>query len=132
MSVPMSFVTLAVNDVQQAAQFYQRLWGIAPRWIKEGMAVMELQNIRLALATPALLQQETGLSMRVGRASTSLISFNLSSREKVDLCMANACDAGATSSRSPVETAWGGYAGFFQAPDGQFWEAVWNPKYKMT
>lgn len=26
------------------------------------------------------------------------------------------------------ETFWGGYAGYFQDPDGHLWEVVWNPQ----
>jgi predicted lactoylglutathione lyase len=26
-----------------------------------------------------------------------------------------------------VETFWGGYAGYFQDPDGHLWEVLWNP-----
>jgi uncharacterized glyoxalase superfamily protein PhnB len=25
------------------------------------------------------------------------------------------------------QTFWGGYAGYFQDPDGHLWEIVWNP-----
>jgi predicted lactoylglutathione lyase len=26
-----------------------------------------------------------------------------------------------------VDTFWGGYAGYFQDPDGHLWEVAWNP-----
>ena len=34
---------------------------------------------------------------------------------------------GADIVREPADTFWGGYAGYFQDPDGHLWEIVWNP-----
>ena len=36
--------------------------------------------------------------------------------------------AGATITKPAGETFWGGYAGYFQDPDGHLWEVVWNPQ----
>jgi uncharacterized glyoxalase superfamily protein PhnB len=41
--------------------------------------------------------------------------------------MSQAERAGATIVKQPKETFWGGYAGYFQDPDGHLWEIVWNP-----
>jgi uncharacterized glyoxalase superfamily protein PhnB len=41
--------------------------------------------------------------------------------------MKEAGGAGATITKPAQETFWGGYAGYFQDPDGHLWEAVWNP-----
>jgi len=27
----------------------------------------------------------------------------------------------------PRDRPWGSYSGYFQAPDGQLWEIIWNP-----
>ena len=27
-------------------------------------------------------------------------------------------------------TFWGGYAGYFQDPDGHLWEVAWNPQFE--
>ena len=27
---------------------------------------------------------------------------------------------------------WGGYAGYFQDPDGHLWEVVWNPQFALV
>jgi predicted lactoylglutathione lyase len=29
-------------------------------------------------------------------------------------------------------TFWGGYAGYFQDPDGHLWEVVWNPQWELA
>ncbi|MBZ0293822.1 MAG: VOC family protein, partial [Anaerolineae bacterium] len=30
----------------------------------------------------------------------------------------------------PHHTFWGGYAAYFQDPDGHLWEVVWNPEWE--
>jgi uncharacterized glyoxalase superfamily protein PhnB len=46
----------------------------------------------------------------------------------VDEVMAQAAAAGAVIVKTAQETFWGGYAGYFQDPDGHMWEVVWNPR----
>lgn len=45
--------------------------------------------------------------------------------------MAQASSAGATIVKAAQETFWGGYAGYFQDPDGHLWEVVWNPQWTL-
>ena len=44
-----------------------------------------------------------------------------------DEVMAQARAAGARITKEPHDTFWGGYAGYFQDPDGHLWEIMWNP-----
>ena len=39
--------------------------------------------------------------------------------------------AGARITKPAAETFWGGYAGYFQDPDGHLWEVAWNPKFVL-
>jgi len=43
--------------------------------------------------------------------------------------MTDAERAGARIVKPAGETFWGGYAGYFQDPDGHLWEVVWNPQW---
>jgi uncharacterized glyoxalase superfamily protein PhnB len=56
------------------------------------------------------------------------LAHNVSSREEVDAVMKQAKDAGAVIVKPARETFWGGYAGYFQDPDGHLWEVAWNPQ----
>jgi hypothetical protein len=38
-------------------------------------------------------------------------------------------NAGAVIVKPAEETFWGGYAGYFQDPDGHLWAVVWNPQW---
>ena len=41
--------------------------------------------------------------------------------------MEQAKRAGARITKPAEETFYGGYAGYFEDPDGHLWEATWNP-----
>jgi uncharacterized glyoxalase superfamily protein PhnB len=59
------------------------------------------------------------------------LAHNVGSREEVDRIVAAAADAGATVTKAPVETFYGGYAGFFRDPDGHVWEIAHNPGFTL-
>lgn len=59
------------------------------------------------------------------------IGHNVNSKEEVDAVMKQAKEAGAKIVKSAQDTFWGGYAGYFQDPDGHLWEVVWNPQMKI-
>jgi len=42
--------------------------------------------------------------------------------------MQQAAQAGASVIKPAAATFWGGYAGYFQDPDGHLWEVVYNPQ----
>jgi uncharacterized glyoxalase superfamily protein PhnB len=42
--------------------------------------------------------------------------------------MQQAKRAGAKILKAAADTFWGGYAGYFQDPDGHLWEVLWNPQ----
>lgn len=43
--------------------------------------------------------------------------------------MSQAQAAGAAVVKPAQDTFWGGYAGYFQDPDGHLWEVAWNPQW---
>ncbi|CAE6940628.1 VOC family protein [Ectopseudomonas khazarica] len=63
------------------------------------------------------------------RISVITLGHNLASAEEVDALMAQAAAAGAMLVKPAQATFRGGYAGYFQDPDGHLWEAVWNPQW---
>ena len=60
-------------------------------------------------------------------ATELTIGHNVRSPEEVDAVMEQARRAGATIVKPAGKTFWGGYAGYFQDPDGHLWEVAWNP-----
>lgn len=58
------------------------------------------------------------------------LGHNVSAKGEVDEAMSRAQVAGASIVKPAQNTFWGGYAGYFQDPDGHLWEIVWNPAWE--
>ena len=56
------------------------------------------------------------------------LGHNVTTKEEVASVMAQAAKAGAKIVKSAHQTFWGGYAEYFQDPDGHLWEVAWNPQ----
>lgn len=128
-------ITLGVDDLERAVRFYRdglglRTEGIIGREFEHGaVAFFDLQpGLKLAVWPRKSLAHDTGLAMGPMSATAYSLGHNVASRADVDVVMAQAKAAGATIVKSAADTFWGGYAGYFQDPDGHLWEIVWNPQ----
>ena len=59
------------------------------------------------------------------------LAHNVRSESEVDRVISEARAAGATISRQPGPTPWGGYSGVFVDPDGHPWEVAHNPGFEL-
>jgi catechol 2,3-dioxygenase-like lactoylglutathione lyase family enzyme len=134
-----TLLTLGVDDLERAVRFYRdglglKTEGIIGKEFEHGaVAFFELQSgLRLALWPRASIAHDTGLP--AGRASPTdfTVAHNVNSKAEVDQVMAEARKAGAAIVKPAHDTAWGGYAGYFQDPDGHVWEVAWNPAWKIS
>lgn len=73
------------------------------------------------------IEQDTGIPLSPRSPTSLTIGHNVASKQEVDAIMAEADRAGAEIVKRAQDTFWGGYAGYFQDPDGHLWEIVWNP-----
>lgn len=126
---------LGVDDLARAVAFYRdglglRTKGIVGREFEYGaVAFFELQHgVQLAPWPRASLARDTGLPVQPGSATEFSLGHNVNSKAEVDGVMAQAAQAGAAIVKPAADTFWGGYAGYFQDPDGHLWEVAWNPQ----
>ena len=134
MDARITLITLGVDDLPRAVAFYRDGLG----WQTPGIVGTEFDHgavafftlaggLRLALWPRASLAADSGLPV-TGRGSHEvLLAHNVGSRDDVDAVMGVASRAGARVVKAPVDTFYGGYAGYFQDPDGHLWEVAWNP-----
>jgi catechol 2,3-dioxygenase-like lactoylglutathione lyase family enzyme len=127
-------ITLCVADLERAVGFYGDGLGLATPGIIGtefefgAVAFFDLQpGLKLALWPRTSLARDTGLPAGAPSPTEFSLGHNVASREEVDAVMAQAQDAGAVIVKPARDTFWGGYAGYFQDPDGHLWEVVWNP-----
>jgi catechol 2,3-dioxygenase-like lactoylglutathione lyase family enzyme len=134
MKPSVSVITLGVEDLERAVAFYRdglglHTAGIVGTEFEYGaVAFFELQRgLRLAVWPRRSLAHDSGLAPTPPSATDLSLGHNVSSQAEVDAVMAQAEAAGARIVKPAQATFWGGYAGYFQDPDGHLWEAVYNP-----
>ena len=129
-----SVVTIAVSDLEQSLAFYRdglglSTEGIVGREFEHGaVAFFTLSGgLKFAIWAQADIAHDTGLAKTPVSPTSFTIGHNVASREEVDATMNEAARAGAKIIKPAQDTFYGGYAGYFQDPDGHVWEVVWNP-----
>lgn len=128
-------LTLGVDNLERAVSFYRdglgfRTKGIMGQEFEHGaVAFFDLAGgLKLAVWPRADLAHDSGLKVGPASATELSLGHNVRSREEVDAVMAQAKAAGAKIVKPAGDTFWGGYAGYFQDPDGHLWEVLWNPE----
>jgi uncharacterized protein len=133
-----TLVTLGVDDLERALRFYRdglglQTEGIVGTQFEHGaVAFFDLQaGLKLALWPRASIAHDTGLARSAPSATDLTLGHNVASKAEVDAVMAQAKQAGAQIVKPAHDTFYGGYAGYFQDPDGHVWEVAWNPAWTL-
>jgi catechol 2,3-dioxygenase-like lactoylglutathione lyase family enzyme len=126
-----SLITLGVADVGVSRRFYEQL-GWRGHEVEEtvffqagGLGIVLWGREKLA-ADGALADAHAD-----GFGGVAL-AHNVRSREEVEAVTAAAKAAGATITKPPAETFYGGYSVYFTDPDGHVWEVAHNPGFALT
>ena len=132
-----TLLTLAVDDLERAVAFYRDGLGLPTQGIvgtefeHGAVCFFQLQQgLKLALWPRKSLAADTGLAPRPRSGLEFAIAHNVGSQGEVDAVMAQAAAAGATVVKAAQPTFYGGYAGYFQDPDGHLWEVAFNPGFE--
>jgi hypothetical protein len=129
-----TLITLGVDDLERSLAFYRDGLGLPTKGIvgtefeHGAVAFFDLQpGLQLAIWPRADLAHDTGLTQSPRSATELSLGHNVNSPAEVAEVMAQATRAGARIVKPAGKTFWGGYAGYFQDPDGHLWEVAWNP-----
>ena len=126
-----SLVTLGVADLARARTFYEVLgWttGAAP---DDDVVFFQAGGMVLALWSRERLAEDSGVEDSGGWGGVTL-AHNVDGPEAVDRVIEEARAGGATITREPAATFWGGYSGAFADPDGHPWEVAHNPHWTLA
>lgn len=125
-----SLITLGVRDVARARRFYEAL-GWRGQQVEDtvffqagGQALVLWGRDKLAADSGV---DDDGRCLFGGIA----LAHNVRSADEVDEVVHGAAAAGATITREPATTFYGGYAGCFRDPDGHVWEVAFNPGFPL-
>lgn len=129
-----SLITLCVDDLDRAIQFYRDGLGLTTEGIvgsefeHGAVAFFDLEGgLKLALWPRDSLAHDSGIARTPPSPTDLSIGHLVSTRREVDEVMAQAEKAGGTVIKPAGETFWGGYAGYFIDPDQHLWEIAHNP-----
>lgn len=126
-----SLVTLGVADVGRAKAFYEAL-GWRGQELQETV-FFQAGALALVIWSREKLAADSGVEPgNAGAFGGIALAHNVRSTEEVDALVAAAEAAGATVTRPPSRTFYGGYAGVFADLDGHLWEIAHNPGFGLA
>ena len=133
-----TLITLGVDNLERSVRFYRDGLGLETEGIVGAefeygaVAFFDLQaGLRLALWPRKSIARDTGIAPGDSGPTDFTIGHNVSSKQEVDAVMDQAKTAGAVIVKAAHDTFWGGYAAYFQDPDGHLWEVAWNPQWVL-
>jgi catechol 2,3-dioxygenase-like lactoylglutathione lyase family enzyme len=126
-----SIVTLAVDDLDRAARFYESMGLKRNQAITDGVAFFQMGGMILALWPREELAKDSGRPAARSASSTVALAYNTREEGEVASVLAQAETAGGTILRPAAKAFWGGTQGYFEDPDGHVWEVAHNPGFPI-
>ena len=130
-----TLITIGVDDLERSLRFYRdglgfETQGIVGQEFEHGAVVFfDLScGLKLALFSRKNIAHDAGVALQPPSATEFTLAHNVSSEAEVDVAMEQAAQAGGILVRPAGRTFYGGYAGYFQDPDGHLWEIAYNPQ----
>lgn len=127
----LSLITLGVGDLKRSRAFYEALGWRTGAGDDDDVVFFQTGGMIVALWDRARLAEDSGVD-DAGRSGGFTLAYNTRSREEVDVVVSEARAAGASVTREPGPTFWGGYSAAFTDPDGHPWEVAHNPRWTVT
>ncbi len=124
-----SIITLGVEDLARSRRFYEEL-GWRGQEVEETVFFQAGGSV-VVLWSRDELAADSGISDDGSTFGGIALAHNVRSRQQVDEVVRRAASAGASVTRDPSETFYGGYAGCFRDPDGHVWEIAFNPGFPL-
>jgi catechol 2,3-dioxygenase-like lactoylglutathione lyase family enzyme len=125
-----SLVTLGVADLARARAFYEGLGWHSNTSEELDVVFFQAGCMVLALWGRESLAEDSGVPLGSGFGGVAL-AYNVRADGDVDDVVATARAAGATITREPAPTPWGGYSAVFLDLDGHPWEVAHNPRWRV-
>lgn len=131
MKPKLSLITLGVDDIARAKEFYTKL-GFSVADETEDMVMFQTEGTWLGLFPWKKLAKDATVDEVGSGFRRVAIAHNEPTKEGVDRVIDEARALGATIVKEPEEVFWGGYSGYFADLDGHLWEVAMNPFTDLT
>jgi uncharacterized protein len=123
----LSGLVLGVDDLGRAKAFLSALgWEAASQ--EDGIVAYNMLGASVLSLYPwSDVAAEIGVTAEEFGKHSAMIGQNVRSKEEVSEILAKAEAAGAKIVKHAQDVFWGGHSGYFQDPDGHYWEIAYNP-----
>lgn len=131
-----SLITLGVFDLERARAFYEHLGWVGQT--TQETVFIEAQGVVLSLwardelASDAQVDDGETAPLAASGFGGIVLAHNVRAKDEVDAIIEAASAAGATVTRPPADTFYGGYAACFRDPEGHLWEIAFNPGFEFA
>jgi len=125
----LNIITLGVQDLQTASDFYtnQFGWKPLPEWSHDKVVFFQLNGLLLSLYPKEKLAEDATVDPAGSGFKGFSLAFNTRSEQEVDDLIAELGEKGVPIIKEPQKVFWGGYSGYIADPDGHLWEIAFNP-----
>lgn len=127
-----SIITLAVEDLDRAAKFYNAMGLKRDERFVDDVAFFQMGGLILALWPREALMEDVGQSVPGPRGSPGLaLAYNTRTPAEVAAVLSAAEAAGGRIVKPAQQAFWGGLQGYFEDTEGHLWEVAWNPDFPI-
>ncbi|MEK4229312.1 VOC family protein [Solibacillus sp. FSL H8-0538] len=134
----LNLVTLGVKNLSKSIEFYLEILGFdVYSYGEEGspsVAFFNNEGTKISLYPLEGLVKDinevTPPSMQTGFSGITF-AYNAKSEEEVDDIFKHLQSHSVTISKLPQKVFWGGYSGYFQDPDGYYWEVAYGESWEF-
>ncbi|MBN9069257.1 MAG: VOC family protein, partial [Rhizobiales bacterium] len=124
-----SIITIAVDDLDRMAAFYQAM-GLKRHRIDDGVDFFQMGGAILALFPRKSAEPDAGIVFGEG-VSRVYLAYNTRSDAEVDEVLAKAERSGGRIVKPSGRAFWGGWYGYFADPEGNLWEVAHNTQFQI-
>lgn len=129
-------ICLGVNDLAASRKFYKAIGFDEPNdKMADTIVFFNNTGTKLELFPYDELLKDIGIKAEDNPMPTTFNgvthAYNAKSKEEVDTVFENAQQNGAVIVKQPVWGDWGGYIGYFQDPNGYYWEVAYSKDWQF-
>ena len=131
-----NLICLGVGNMARSLEFYKKI-GFKTYEKEDNPPIVFFDNrgTKLELYPIAELARDINADnppdIVTGGFSGITLAINLKSEQEVDAFMEAVSANGGTIAKKPERVFWGGYSGYFQDPDGYYWEVAFGPMWEF-
>ncbi len=130
-----NLICLGVSDIEKSLSFYQSLGFQTLAEKNAPIVFFNNQGSKLELYPIEELAKDINADAPppINRTQFSGITLacNMKSKQEVDDLMLRVREVGGKIAKEPQTVSWGGYSGYFQDPDGYYWEVAYGDSWKF-